>query len=174
MPDSTVLEQWNVMTHAEAVAAILPCCGSSAWGAAMAARRPIGNADEMARHTTEVWWSLDRTAWAEAFASHPRIGERKPKVETTSETARTWSREEQKRAMQADTKVLEQLAEANLRYEQRFGRIFLICAGGRSAEEILLELQARLANDEDTEWTVAAEQQRRITALRLQRWLQER
>ena len=159
MPDTTVLERWNAMTPAEAMAAIRPCCGSSAWAAAMAARRPIASADELERGSAEVWRSLDRVAWAEAFGSHPRIGERKPEAETTSKAVQTWSGDEQRRAMQADTSVREQLVDANARYEERFGRIFLICASGRSAEEILAALQARLANDEDTEWTVAAEQQ---------------
>ncbi len=106
---------------------------------------------------------------APAFDSHPRIGQQKAKAAT--EASLSWSATEQSAAMTADEEAKLALAEGNARYEEKFGRIFIVCASGKSASEILSVLQARLNNDATTELHEAAEQQREITQLRLQRWL---
>jgi OHCU decarboxylase len=109
-----------------------------------------------------VWAGLTPQDWLEAFTAHPRIGERRPTGDP-----RRWSAGEQAGAAGADAVVLDALAEGNRAYEQRFGRVFLICATGRSAAEMLADLRQRLGHDPETELRVAAEEQRKITRLRL-------
>ena len=136
------------------------------------ARRPLGSLDDLVRASGEVWRGLDGEDWDEAFASHPRIGERHAAGEVSAR-ASAWSAREQGAAVQSGGSVVAELGEANRRYEERFGRIFLICASGRSGGEILQQIELRMGNDPETELAVAGEEQRKITELRLQRWLQE-
>ena len=117
-----------------------------------------------------IWWGLTSDDWLEAFRSHPKIGEKKP-VRETGEGAQRWSEEEQATARAAASATLDALAEANQSYEQRFGHIFIVCATGKTSEEMLETLRRRLSNDPGTELCVAAEQQRRITLLRLRKLL---
>jgi len=117
-----------------------------------------------------VWLALPEPAWREAFDSHPRIGEQKPQGHATAESLQA-SATEQSVALSADETAKLALREANRRYEERFGRIFIICARGRSASEILTALEARMDNDHATGLREAGEQQRQITDLRLRRWL---
>ncbi len=164
-----VLERWNSIDPALAAREILPCCGSTAWAAELAARRPIADEDHLLVISDAVWLGLPEAAWQEAFESHPRIGERKAAAATAQSLQ--WSGSEQSAAMGADAAAKLALEEANRRYEAKFGRIFIVCASGKSAVEILAILEARLNNDAHTELHEAAEQQREITQLRLQRWL---
>ena len=164
------LKQWNALSADEAARAILPCCGSRAWAESMAEQRPIDSAEQLIATAAEVWRGLAEADWQEAFESHPRIGERDAAAHAT-ERSSAWSVEEQSSAATPD--AAEQLAQANARYERRFGRTFLICASGKSAPEILAALELRLGNDPGTELRIAAEEQRRITELRLVRWLRE-
>ncbi len=170
--ESDALARWNAWTPEAAAAAILPCCGSRAWANGVAARRPLGSLDDLVRASGEVWRGLDGEDWDEAFASHPRIGERHAAGEVSAR-ASAWSAREQGAAVQSGGSVVAELGEANRRYEKRFGRIFLICASGRSGGEILQQIELRMGNDPETELAVAVEEQRKITELRLQRWLQE-
>ena len=165
-----VLASWNAMESAAAAAAILPCCGSKRWASMLAAHRPIPDEVTLLQHADEAWWQLDEADWQEAFATHPRIGERKAPKEALSQSA-AWSAAEQRSVLQEDSAVLAALAEGNRRYEDRFGRIYIVCASGRTAREMLEILQNRLANNETTELRESAEQQRQITALRLKKWL---
>jgi 2-oxo-4-hydroxy-4-carboxy-5-ureidoimidazoline decarboxylase len=134
------------------------------------ARRPPAEKKELLLVADAVWLGLPESAWQEAFASHPRIGQQKPQAVATPESL-AWSRTEQSAADTADNGVQRALAEGNRRYEERFGRIFLVCASGRSAPEILSLLEQRLGNDPIAELQEAAEQQRQIMQLRLHRWL---
>lgn len=106
----------------------------------------------------------------EAFRSHPRIGESHGSASAPVRSA-TWSGEEQRRVGTASEDIKMALAEGNRAYEQRFNRIFIVCATGKSAAEILEILRRRLHNDEATELHEAAEQQRQIAQLRLKKWL---
>jgi 2-oxo-4-hydroxy-4-carboxy-5-ureidoimidazoline decarboxylase len=164
-----VLARWNALPSAEAAEEILRCCGSKAWAHGMAARRPIFDETALLVACDQVWRSLPESDWLEAFRGHPRIGE-SPSASSPGRSA-AWSEEEQRRvgAASEDTKVA--LAEGNRAYEQRFNRIFIICATGKSAPEILEILRRRLRNDETTELHEAAEQQRLIAHLRLKKWL---
>ncbi|MCU1320779.1 MAG: decarboxylase [Acidobacteriaceae bacterium] len=166
-----VLDLWNSLNQDSAAATVLPCCGSRAWASELAARRPIADEVTLLAESSAVWLSLPREAWQEAFDSHPRIGEQKAQKNATAESLKA-SAKEQSVALSADDAAKHALKEANRRYEERFGRIFIICASGRSASEILAALEARMSNDDATEMYEAAEQQRQITALRLKRWLE--
>lgn len=166
-----VLARWNSLDPEAAAATVLPCCGSSAWAAQLAAARPIEDPATLLNISSAIWLALPQSDWIEAFNSHPRIGETKPQTHATAQSLQS-STHEQATAAAADDAIKLQLRAANLRYEQRFGRIFLVCASGKTATEILTFLERRMSNDDTTEMHEAAEQQRQITALRLQRWLE--
>jgi OHCU decarboxylase len=134
------------------------CCGVSAWVTRMVERRPFGNATTLLQAADDVWWSLGPDDWREAFAHHPRIGER---------TTRAWSAGEQRGVATATADVRQALADGNRDYERRFRHIYLVSASGKSADELLAMLQARLSNDPETELRVAAGEQAKITKLRL-------
>jgi 2-oxo-4-hydroxy-4-carboxy-5-ureidoimidazoline decarboxylase len=166
---NAVLQRWNALGADEAAQQILPCCGSQAWARAMAARRPIADEGELLAASDKTWDNLAQSDWMEAFRSHPRIGEKHAASRTQSGE---WSAEEQSRAL-ADDDLNSALKQANRDYEERFGHIFIVCASGKSAREILESLRRRLRNDSTTELFEAAEQQRRITHIRLRKWLQD-
>jgi 2-oxo-4-hydroxy-4-carboxy-5-ureidoimidazoline decarboxylase len=167
---NAVLSEWNSLERDVAAAVVLPCCGSRAWAAELVARRPIADEAALIAASSDVWWGLPVEARLEAFDSHPRIGEQKPQGCATDESLKS-SATEQAVALSADDAAKIALKDANRRYEKRFGRIFIICASGRSASEILAALEARMKNEDATELREAAEQQRQITALRLKCWL---
>lgn len=127
----------------------------------MCARQPFKNRDELLTAADEVWKSLQEHDWLEAFAHHPRIGGRAEGV----------AKQEQSGVDRADDKILSAIAVGNRRYEEKFGFIFLICATGKSAREMLATLEARLQNDRATELKIAVEEQAKITKLRLERIL---
>ncbi len=141
--------------------ALLACCGSRAWAGRMAESQPFKDLSGMRATADRIWWSLGREDWLEAFAAHPRIGEKGGR----------WSEQEQAGASGADAATVTALIEANRDYEARFGHIFIVCATGKSAEEMLELLRARLGNDPETELRTAAEEQRKITNLRLEKLL---
>src|SRR3989442_749279 len=167
---SDALTRWNGLRPDEAAQGILPCCGAKAWAYGMAARRPIVDETALLTACDQVWKSLAESDWLEAFHSHPRIGE-SPSA-TGSTQAAGWSVEEQRSLSAAGDDVKVALAEGNREYERRFNRIFIVCATGKSALEILEILRRRLQNDAETELREAAEQQRQITQIRLRKWLQ--
>ena len=138
----------------------------------MTAARPFANVDELLTKADSIWWSLSSEDWLEAFRAHPKIGEEKP-VAAQSEEALQWSAQEQSGVNDAAATTMAALAAGNRDYEQRFGFIFIVCATGKSSEEMLAILQARLQNDAETEIAVAAEEQRKITRLRLEKLLQQ-
>lgn len=157
---SDVPEFLNFLKPTEAEVALALCCRCRAWAHQVAAQRPFESYRELVETSDRIWWSLGREDWLEAFAAHPRIGEQG-----------NWrSEEEQSGVRDADAGTLAALAEANRLYEARFGHIFIVCATGKSAAEILDLLRARLDNDPETELRVAAEEQRKITNLRMKRY----
>lgn len=164
-----VLARWNALEAEAAACEIMPCCGSQAWAAALATRRPIADEAELLDESDSIWRTLPEADWRQAFDSHPRIGQR----HAASATAQSlkWSSQEQSKAA-ADDETKRMLVEANQRYEQRFGCIFIVCATGKTSQEILNILESRMHNDAATELREAAEQQRQITHLRLRRWLE--
>jgi len=157
------LDGLNTAEAAEARSALLACCASSAWADEMVAARPFGDTTALFDAAFEIWWSLSPDDWNEAFAAHPRIGERVTGHDTFSES----SRREQAAAADATDEVLAALDACNREYEERFGRVFLVFASGRSAGEMLELCRARLGNDPTAELRVAAAEQAKITDLRL-------
>lgn len=162
---ATGLDRFNALPRAECEAALLRCCGAPRWAAAMERMRPFHTEPALLDAATDVWRALPSADWLRAFAAHPKIGERGP--------VSRWSSQEQGGVAGADEEVLEELAAVNPEYEARFGYVFLICATGRSAVEILAELKRRIENPPAAELLEAAAEQERITAIRLGKLLAE-
>ena len=165
------LSTWNQTGEAESLQAMLACCGARRWAAAMVALRPIAGVVELSEAADRIWSSLQEADWREAFASHPPIGDRTAAPSSGKSIA--WSRQEQSSAAGAPASVLLELAAGNALYEQRFGFRYIVCATGRTAEEMLAILHRRLAGERQSELREAAEQQRQITQIRLGKWLIE-
>jgi 2-oxo-4-hydroxy-4-carboxy-5-ureidoimidazoline decarboxylase len=173
LPLDSVLARWNALDIDAASREVLPCCGSRNWSRGLALLRPCNTVDELCAASDRVWQDLAQADWQEAFDSHPRIGQQHAQAATAESLA--WSAQEQRAATtvadaQQDAAKLA-LAEGNRQYEERFGRIFIVCASGRNAAEILAILHIRMENTPAAEWLEAGEQQRQITQLRLRRWL---
>ncbi len=172
---NTGLDKLNAFSREQAEAEFLKCCGSQRWASAMTAARPFADVDELLTKADSTWRSLSSEDWFEAFRAHPKIGEKKAAAAQSEEAeeARKWSTQEQSGINDAPATTMAALAAGNRDYEQRFGFIFIVCATGKSSEEMPAILQARLQNDADTEIAVAAEEQRKITRLRLEKLLQQ-
>jgi OHCU decarboxylase len=150
----------NALAIEDARGALHRCCGSSRWVEGMLARRPFSSEAELLAAADTVWASLGRSDFLEAFAQHPAIG---------ASTASAWSAEEQARVAEAGADTVAGLGALNQVYAQRFGHIFIVSASGKSADEMLALLRARLDNDPDGELAIAAAEQAKITRLRLQK-----
>jgi 2-oxo-4-hydroxy-4-carboxy-5-ureidoimidazoline decarboxylase len=160
------LAQFNALPVAQAAQHLRTCCGSSRWVESMLVRRPFESAEALLTAANDAWRATGPADWDEAFAHHPRIGEQQAAA-AVSATARAWSAGEQSAMTRSSQATRAAMAQANDAYQQRFGRIYIVCAAGRSADELLKDLEARLNNDPERERAVAAEEQRKITALRL-------
>jgi OHCU decarboxylase len=204
------LDELNTLDSASAERELLRCCGSTRWAREMAAARPFDDADAMVRTSDQIWSSLDRADWLEAFAAHPRIGNQTAAPAATpsgpplgvsdssrrlggvpnaaaavacpwgpgasaetvdTKTRESWSTHEQAGVARASDEVRQRLAARNRDYEARFGYIFIVCATGKSADEMLSMLERRLTNEECRELGIAAEEQRKITNLRMAKLL---
>jgi allantoicase len=164
------IERLNELAPAQANKALLDCCGSRAWVAAIVARRPYGSENDFFVAADAIWSGLSRRDWLEAFRHHPPIGAGKAAAQQSAE-AKKWSAKEQSAAQQAPADTLAEMAEANFEYQSKFGYVFLICATGKSADDILASLRKRMPNHSKTEIQIAAEEQRKITRLRLDKML---
>lgn len=169
---STRLARWNTLPPEEAAWEILPCCGSRAWAHKISDLRPFEDVDSLLATSDRIWRELPVADWTEAFQSHPRIGETRSGDETSVRSAQ-WSKQEQNHIAAESDSVKLALANGNRQYERKFGRIFIICATGKSASEILQHLKRRLGNDDATESREATEQQRQIIHIRVKKWLTE-
>ena len=156
----------------EAALLLESCCGSRAWVLGMLARRPLATLDALLAAAEDVWWSLGREDWLEAFAHHPRIGESSAAA-SPGARAKGWSADEQRGVTASPEEIRQAIAIGNEEYERRFGYIYLVSAAGRSAGELLTLLHQRLTNDPETELRVAAAEQAKITALRLRKLLRD-
>jgi 2-oxo-4-hydroxy-4-carboxy-5-ureidoimidazoline decarboxylase len=151
------LSAFNAMRADKAAETLRACCASAKWVAAMVAARPFANRAALLECADGAWSVTGPGDWSEAFAGHPRIGE----------PASVVTAGEQRRASEATASTRAELARANQEYEARFGRIFIVCASGRTGDEILADLRARLDNTPEREMEIAAAEQHRITRLRL-------
>jgi 2-oxo-4-hydroxy-4-carboxy-5-ureidoimidazoline decarboxylase len=176
---SAVLSRWNRLSAEEAAQEILACCGSKAWARELVACRPFKDESALVSTSDEIWSRLEVADWMEAFSKHPRIGERKAQQTASRrnvgvparERSAAWSAQEQQSVESAGEDVRAALADANTEYERRFGRVFIVCASGKSASEMLDILRRRSGNDEAVELSEAAEEQLKITNIRLKKWL---
>ena len=164
------LAHLDALPAEEAEAALLACCGSYAWAQRMAASRPFASEEALFAAADAVWWALEVEDWLQAFRGHPRIGERKAEAGQTSRE-QGWSRGEQAGMDAAEDATRRAIAEGNRAYEERFGHIYLVSAAGKSADELLSILTARLENEPAEELRVAAGEQAKITRLRLRKLL---
>jgi OHCU decarboxylase len=162
------LDELNALSSERARELLRSCCGAAHWVDGMNARRPFASVDEVFRSADDVWTSLDPDAWHEAFAHHPRIGERRSAVVQDARAA-SWSAGEQANVASANGSLQNELASVNQAYEERFSHIYIVCAAGKTAAELLAMARERLSNAPDVELRVAAEEQRKITRLRLQK-----
>ena len=153
---AAVVERVNTLLDARELQRV---CASERWVSAVASARPYASWDELLETANRAWFGLEASDWLEAFSAHPRIGDRKP----------GWSSQEQSGTRGANEETMRALAEGNREYEQKFGFVFLICATGRSADEMLANLRERLQHDRETELRIAAEEHAKITALRLEK-----
>ena len=144
------------------------CCGSAAWVAKMLNAPFAEDLVDLEETAEEKWYDCTEADWLEAFGHHPKIGDIQALKEKFSNTA-AWAGKEQSAVDTAPENVLQQLAKANEDYEQKFGFIFIVCATGKSAEEMLAILQGRLPNSAADEIKIAAEEQLKITKLRLEK-----
>jgi 2-oxo-4-hydroxy-4-carboxy-5-ureidoimidazoline decarboxylase len=162
----------NQATPRDAAEALFRCCGCAGWAIALAASRPFASEQHLLAEAESRWATASREDILEAFSHHPRIGDRDSLRDRFPRTGR-WSEREQSTAAAADERVLDELARANREYEERFGHIFIVCATGKTAGEILSVLGERLGNDPGTELKIAAGEQMKITRLRLEKLLRE-
>lgn len=156
----------NELTADEAESIFRDCCGSSEWARRMSAARPFAMLENLFKSADDIWFSLSSVDHLEAFASHPKIGSKKAAPKQQRKSAE-WSSSEQSGMDAATENVRNGLAEANRLYLKKFGFIFIICATGKSADEMLAICKARLRNSVATELQIAAEEQRKITEIRL-------
>lgn len=149
---------------------ILKCCGSTNWTRRMADERPFSSLDEVVTCADRVWWSLEPSDWLEAFRSHPKIGEKKAERQGSLD-AQKWSEQEQAGTGKTTQETQAELSQLNQVYEQKFGYIYIVCATGKTSEEMLEILKRRMDNAPHIELRVAAAEQAKITELRLKKLL---
>jgi 2-oxo-4-hydroxy-4-carboxy-5-ureidoimidazoline decarboxylase len=163
------MDTWKAIDGATAQGAramLLAACGSARWADRMLDHRPFGGREALLARAREVWFGLDEQDWLEAFREHPQIGDRESLRRRFPATHRR-ARREQAGVDDAGNDVREALAAGNRHYLDKFGYIFIVCATGKTAEDMLALLRARLGNDPGVEIAIAAEEQAKITALRL-------
>lgn len=161
----------NELEAEEARKELLKCCGATHWAEAVEQKRPYRNLEELLARANEIWWSLTASDWLEAFRSHPKIGEKKA-AQNVAAQSQQWSAQEQRGVHDATTDAINKLARLNRDYEEKFGFIFIVCATGKSSDEILALLERRLQNEPAAELPIAAAEQAKITELRLRKLLE--
>ena len=164
----------NTAPHPDAQDALMRVCHSSVWVERMLGARPFATVNALCVQADTTWRSLSEEDWLEGFAGHPRIGDVDALRKKYAESAKPgWESGEQAGAAAASEEVLGALKEGNDAYEEKFGFIFLVCATGKNADEMLALLRRRLPNDRATELLVAVGEQSKITAIRLDKLLRE-
>jgi OHCU decarboxylase len=166
------LEELNSLPSVAADEEFLKCCGSTRWAREMTEARPFASLEELCEKANAVCESLNEEDWLEAFRAHPKIGERKAATDQ-SQQAQSWSAQEQSEIANAARQTIDELAQQNRNYEAQFGFIFIVCATGKSPEEMVKLLHSRIGNDRRDELLIAAEEQCKITRLRLEKLLSQ-
>ena len=164
------LHELNILPKEQLIEELSKCCGSSAWLNKMLVFFPADDLVELLEDAEEQWYKCSEEDWKEAFEHHSKIGDIESLKKKFSSTAQ-WASDEQSAVSHASQQTIEALAEANRLYEEKFGYIFIVYATGKSAEEILTILQTRLQNNPEVEIEIAADEQNKITKLRLEKLL---
>ena len=160
------LQDFNLLPGEKIKELLFQCCGCTAWADQLLQEFPYNSIDELKHKSDNIWFSCDESSWLEAFTHHPKIGDLKSLEEKFASTKQLASAE-QSGVAQAAPDTLKQLRNANILYEEKFGYIFIVCATGKSASEMLLLLQQRLKHDRSDELKVAITEQNKITHLRI-------
>lgn len=180
MTHARTVDWINGLSDVEARTAFLDCCGCEAWAASMMAGRPYDDGEALAAACERCFDGLADPDWLEAFAAHPKIGDlstlraRYASGDSRSDRKTAWAASEQSQVEAASEETLRALAAANEQYDAKFGFIFIICASGKSAEEMLTSIGERVENEASVELANAAREQRKITALRIEKMSERR
>ena len=166
------IKRLNDLSALDATAEFLKCCGSTKWARAMTEARPFASEQELFAKADHISSSMEDEDWLEAFRAHPKIGEQKAAA-AQSHQEQKWSAQEQSGVDAAPADTISKLAERNREYEDSFGFIFIVCASGKSSDEMLAILNSRIDNDPQTELRIAGDEQRKITRLRLEKLLNQ-
>ena len=170
------LHEFNILPKQQIIEELTKCCGSSAWVKKMLPFIPADDMIELLEDAEEEWNKCNEEDWKEAFSHHPKIGDVESLTKKFASTAHPivigWAVGEQSAVNVASKETIEALAEGNRLYEEKFGYIFIVCATGRSAEEMLMLLRLRLKNNPEEEILIAADEQNKITKLRIEKLLE--
>ena len=166
------LYELNQLSHAELTAALAKCCGAESWYIALAKYQPYSSTEQLHQLSDKVWSQLAEADYLAAFSHHPMIGDMDALKAKFASTAQ-WAGNEQQGSRQANEATLSALKHGNEAYLKKFGFIFIVCATGKSANEMLALLKQRMPNDLATELKIAAAEQNKITHLRLDKLLSE-
>lgn len=164
------LAELNSLPPAALKEALAKCCGATAWVTQMAAVFPVKDKQELLEAAEHTWFMCSESDWREAFTHHPKIGDISALREKFASTSQ-WAEGEQSSVRHTSEQVLQALAQGNAQYEQKFGYIFIVCATGKRAEEMLALLEARIHNDPADEIKIAMGEQNKITKIRLEKLL---
>lgn len=164
------IENLNQLDNNQLKSEFLKCCGSNNWAEELTKRKPFNSEEELYKKSDEIWNSLTKDDWLEAFKQHPKIGDINSLAKKFANT-KQWAENEQSGVNAATNQVIEELAKYNNDYDQRFGYIFIVCATGKSAQEMLDILKSRIDNEPDKELKIAGEEQNKITKIRLDKLL---
>ena len=159
----------NTLSTEECRDILQKCCGSQRWVEKMIENRPYRSTQQVTQLAKNIWDALNKVDYLEAFSHHPKIGADISALKTKFRTTHSLSKAEQSGVSSASDEVLQALAQGNIEYEIKFGYIFIVCATGKSAAQMLSLLQKRLPNSPDDELKIAANEQLKITLLRLEK-----
>ncbi|HUM97112.1 MAG TPA: 2-oxo-4-hydroxy-4-carboxy-5-ureidoimidazoline decarboxylase [Chitinophagaceae bacterium] len=165
------LHEFNTLPHESLIAELSKCCGARAWVQRMLPFIPADDLVELLEDAESQWWLCTEDDWKEAFAHHPKIGDINSLMKKFANTA-AWASGEQSGVNTATDEIIKLLSEGNRLYEEKFGYIFIVCATGKSAIEMLNLLNERLKNNPEEEIQIAADEQTKITKLRIEKLLQ--
>jgi 2-oxo-4-hydroxy-4-carboxy-5-ureidoimidazoline decarboxylase len=159
------IKEFNQLSAEEAKTEIFKCCGCSSWAIKLTDNRPFNTIDDLRITSDTIWSTVSETDLMEAFSHHPKIGD-KSSLQKKFAT-KEWASNEQSGVNNASEEIIDELAKGNADYEKKFGYIFIVCATGKSAKEMLEMLRKRLPNSPEVEIKIAAREQNKITHLRI-------
>jgi 2-oxo-4-hydroxy-4-carboxy-5-ureidoimidazoline decarboxylase len=162
------IAEFDHLDNTQKKSILLQCCGSVAWADKIIAALPAEDLIDLLQIAEEQWYACSKNDWREAFSHHPKIGDLNSLKEKFGSTA-DWAAGEQSSVKQASENTLQQLADGNKEYEEKFGYIFIINATGKTADDMLANLNTRLQNSAEEELNIAAEEQLKITRIRLEK-----